>query len=232
MDPRRFYFPVVTLNDGGQPDRLRGNAFPISANGDLVTCRHVVSVLAGTQLAVLDRATNRIIPFTRVESHPNTDIDMALLPQALGRPSDYFPILPSGLLHVGGDLNAYGWYSTTGRASTMTDGFFAGHVVGFRAGTPISMTLSFPVIEGLSGSPLVTYHNGSKVVGICIGSESQRVLAHEVVDFREGAKEVRETVNRIVEFGLGYRSEAIEELCLSHGVTPVVTDQRHGDQLG
>lgn len=68
-------------------------------------------------------------------------------------------------------------------------------------------------------------------LGFCIGSESQRVLAYEVVD-SDGDKQIRETVNRIVEFGLGYRSEVIEDLCSKMGVVPaVVTDQAHDDEL-
>jgi hypothetical protein len=42
------------------------------------------------------------------------------------------------------------------------------------------------------------------VVGICRGSESLRVLAQEVIETREGTSHYRETLHRIVEFGVGY----------------------------
>jgi hypothetical protein len=54
------------------------------------------------------------------------------------------------------------------------------------------------------------YHSGTKLVGVCFGSESQRVLASEIVELKEGEREYRETVSRIVEFGLAYRSEVVE----------------------
>jgi hypothetical protein len=60
------------------------------------------------------------------------------------------------------------------------------------------------VIEGLSGAPVLTDSNGRKVVGICRGSESQRVLAQEVIETREGTSRYVETLNRIVEFGIAY----------------------------
>ena len=30
------------------------------------------------------------------------------------------------------------------------------------------MTLSYPIIEGLSGSPVLTYHNGPKALGVLL----------------------------------------------------------------
>lgn len=87
------------------------------------------------------------------------------------------------------------------------------------------MTLPFPVIEGLSGSPVTTFHNGTKVVGVCFGSESQRVLASEILEFKEGNREVRETINRVVEFGLAYRVEVIQSLCVGLGIAPTVSSE-------
>jgi len=43
MDPRHFLFPVVALNDQDEPEWLCGNSFPITDDGGLMTCRHVVS---------------------------------------------------------------------------------------------------------------------------------------------------------------------------------------------
>src|SRR5712691_643195 len=62
------------------------------------------------------------------------------------------------------------------------------------------MTLPFPVLEGMSGSPILTYHNGPKVVGIGIGNRQTRILASEVIEFREDNAEFRESINRIVEY--------------------------------
>ena len=51
---------------------------------------------------------------------------------------------------------------------------------------------------------MLTYHNGPKVVGICRGSGSMRVLAQELTETREGTSHYRETLYRIVEFGVAY----------------------------
>jgi hypothetical protein len=223
MDPRKFHFPVVMLDEAGKPEKLRGNAFPITANGDLLTCRHVVSTLEGIPLGVVDLAHNRVIPISGVRFPADKSVDLALLPSAIGPRPSYLPLLSPGALLVGTDVNAYGMYSLGMNGwENITDGYFAGHVVGFRKDGNI-MSLSFPIIEGLSGSPVKTFHNGTKAVGIALGSESQRILASEVLEYRDESREVHETVHRLVEFGLAYRVETILRFCIEAGVAPTVT---------
>jgi hypothetical protein len=225
MDPRKFHFPVVTLDGDGRPEFLRGNAFPITPDGDLMTCRHVVSAPEGTTLAILDNEIGVIRPIGSITLPADDALDLAFLPRALNRASKQFPILPTDRLLVGEDVSTYGFYAQAGRWSSESDGYFKGNVVTFRSLRYITMTLSYPVIEGLSGSPVTTAHNGRKLVGVCFGSESQRVLAAEVVDVQEGDQRYRETVNRIVELGLAYRSEVVEGFLTELGITNhVVTD--------
>ena len=56
---------------------------------------------------------------------------------------------------------------------------------------------------------MLVYHNGPKVVGMCRGSESQRVLAQEVIETQDGTSHYRETLHRIVEFGIAYDSGSL-----------------------
>jgi hypothetical protein len=187
----------------------------------------------GTRLAVLDRAAPRLVPITKILYPGDAGLDMALLPGVLDGSTKQFPILTSGLFRVGEDVGTYGYYSQTGHVAQMVDGYFKGHVVSFRTDRYVTITLSYPVIEGLSGSYVTTAHNGAKLVGMCFGSESQRVLAQEVVEIKEGERERREEVHRIVEFGMAYRSEVIETFCNECGVQPVVTDDHFDpEQLG
>jgi hypothetical protein len=209
VDPKKFFFPILTLSSQGEPERLLGNAFPVTGDGGLVTCRHVISVKEGVRLVAHDRYIGRMVPIRTTIVPDDEALDLAFLPGALGRQSWVLPLLPESTLIVGHDVYTCGFYSPSGRVENMADGYFKGNVVSFRTGRYTTATLSYPAIEGLSGSPVLKYHNGVKAVGICFGSESQRVLASEIVEFREGEREYRETVNRIVEFGLAYRSEVI-----------------------
>jgi hypothetical protein len=78
------------------------------------------------------------------------------------------------------------------------------NVLDFVGSEHLELVLPYAVVEGLSGAPVLTDRNGPKVVGLCRGSESQRVLAQEITETREGASHYREMLHRIVEVGLAY----------------------------
>lgn len=227
MDPRKYIHKVVQLEEGA-PHRLRGNAFAVTDDGGLLTCRHVVEKPNGTHLAIIDSKTSTVIEVEDIIFSEHDGLDLAYLPNALSRTSDLLPVLSSGSLLVGEDVRTFGFYSPSGLLANCSDGLFKGHLVSFRASPHGIAVLSFPIIEGLSGSPLMTYHNGTKVVGICFGSESQRVLASEIVEHSSGGSHYRETVNRIVEFGLAYRVEEIEAFAREIGIhsSMTISDQR------
>ena len=48
-------------------------------------------------------------------------------------------------------------------------------------------------------------------------------LASEILEFKEGNREARETINRVVEFGLAYRVEVIQSFCTALGVIPTIS---------
>lgn len=79
----------------------------------------------------------------------------------------------------------------------------------------------------MSGSAVLTYHNGAKVVGIAIGNRSSRILASEILEYKDEKREVRETVNRIVEYGVAYHVATIVGILEDLGVKGyVVSDSR------
>jgi hypothetical protein len=62
------------------------------------------------------------------------------------------------------------------------------------------------------------YHNGPKVVGIGIGNRQTRILASEILEFRDGNTEFRKTINRIVEYGVGHHPSAIVKFLMQAGI--------------
>lgn len=65
---------------------------------------------------------------------------------------------------------------------------------------------------------MLTYHHGPKVVGVAFGSISSRVLAAEVIDCSDDRGRFRESVYRIVEFGLAYQPGAFQQFLSDLGV--------------
>ncbi len=70
---------------------------------------------------------------------------------------------------------------------------------------PDCFELSFPITNGLSGSP-VFIHQGEfdHVIGVCTHSHESRVVLHSHLDVKEGTSEFSEIVSRVEEFGIAH----------------------------
>jgi Trypsin-like peptidase domain len=161
----------------------------------------------------------------------NSDLDLAFLQcKVPSTHQSFFPILTPSKLRVGEDVYTYGFFALTGKKRDIEQGYFAGRIVNFNktaSGAPLwSLTLPYPMIEGMSGSPVLTYHNGPKLVGLGYGNRSTRILASEVVQYEDSNQKVREEINRIVEFGLAYHAATLNAFLVDVGATGyLVSDQ-------
>lgn len=234
MDVQRFFYRVHALDPDDRPLAFLGTCFPIGPGGNMLTCRHVIEVdlAQGARLGIYD---NELQAYRALSQPPvvyaNPHADLALLPNALGRPkAEFLPVLNPQILHVGEDVYSYGYFAIGGVAGALETGYFAGKIVNFHQlehQSAVMMTLPYAVIEGLSGSPVLTYHNGPKVVGVATGNRSTRILAAETLDYKDGEVDFRETINRIVEFGTAMHCAAIVNFLTGvPGSGIVVSDQR------
>jgi hypothetical protein len=229
MDTRQLFAPVVFLNNDGTARAHAGTAFAVTPNGGFLTCRHVVDQVdqdgAVRPTGVIDMAMPGapVIPVQNPVFPSDVGIDLAFLPNAVRRDKpEYLPLMPADTILMGEEVMTFGYYSMSGLLP-VDFGLFSGRVVSVKNAKdgPARLTLPFPVIEGMSGSPIYTYNNGTKVVGVCFGSESQRIAASEVVDVTEGEEHYRETVNRVVEFGLAHHPRVVIDF-LSEATTGFV----------
>ena len=213
MQVAPFFYKIFVTTQSLQIRRFLGTAFPITPNGGLLTCRHVVdvSIKDNETLAVFDNEANRLVPISdfKVPTHP--DFDVAFIPNALQREKpEFFPLLSPHLITMGEDIYSFGYYLS---GINLHMGYFTGNIVNFlksdRTPASVSMSLSYAVIEGLSGSPVLTYHNGPKLVGMCWGNIQTRIVAREVMEFEDEKEKFRETINRIVELGQAHHARAL-----------------------
>ena len=235
MDINKFFYKLFLVDSRNLPTTFIGSAFPVAPDGGLLTCRHVidVSIPDGHAIAVYDPI---ISDFVRI-SHPllwpvNPEVDMVYLPNVFGHPKrEFFPILLPHQLKIGEDVYSFGYFSIGGSPNNVEQGYFSGKIVNFfrheHGVDQASFMLPFPILEGMSGSPVLTYHNGPKLVGIAIGNRSSRILAHEIFEYKDDKKEFKETINRIIEFGVAYHPAAIIQFLSEVGVKGfIVSDQR------
>jgi hypothetical protein len=184
-------------------------------------------------IAVLDGEQSKYVPLREQPVLPQTaGVDLAYLPNALQRQkAEFLPLLDISAVKVGEAVYSFGYFAIGGNVSDVEQGYFSGKIVNFfRLDGPddhVSMTLPYPILEGMSGSPVLTYHNGPKVVGIGIGNRTSRILASEVIEYKDQQTEFRETVNRIVEFGVAYHAAAIVVFLARSGIGEfVVSSER------
>lgn len=208
-------YQVLLTDSDLQPRQLLGTAFPIAPNGNLMTCRHVTDINKGEgeKVAVLDGELNRMVPIEEVRYPQRSDLDIALLPNALKRAKkEFFPILSPERILMGLDVYSVGYFVGEGISNV---GYFKGHVVNLTQSEGgegfTGMSLSYPVIEGLSGSPVLTYHNGPKLVGLCHGSLQSRIAPREILEYQDEQLTLKETVTRIVELGKAYHATILHE---------------------
>jgi hypothetical protein len=233
MEIDNFFYKLFRVDKSSQPTAFIGSAFPVAPGGGLLTCRHVVDVRIpeGYAIAVFDRSVSAFA----VIAHPpvlppDPNIDMAFLPDAFGRSkTEFFPILSPQELKIGEDVYSFGFFSIGGGMADIEQGYFGGKIINFfrheHAVDQASFMLPFPVLEGMSGSPVLTYHNGPKLVGLAIGNRSSRILASEILEYKDDKTEFKETVNRIVEFGVAYHPAAIIQFLTLAGVAGFVVSQ-------
>lgn len=205
----------------------------------MMTCRHVVDVeydRDSQQLALHDLQTGRFIKLPEPTYSPSAELDLALLPGVLPGKVEFFPMLLPHLIHIGESVYSFGYYVPGGERRTVTRGYFSGKIVNVEEDPNRRkrgiLTLPYPIIEGLSGSPVLTYHNGPKLVGVAFGSQSQRILAAEVLEVEEGHTKFRETVHRVIEFGLAYHPSVLIEFLTSVGINHVYLSEQRHPELG
>jgi hypothetical protein len=208
----------AVLAFGGERPRFLGTSFVVGADGGLLTCRHVAeSVKDGEQLAVLhiDNAGERrkSLIFPEEVLFPADDgLDLAYLPKAASviESRVTWPVGEQSWILMGIEAHTFG-YTARGNPFPIEIGYHSGAVVARRNSDPNlggfpSLVLNFPVLEGMSGSPLLSAESpdlSRRVIGICCGNESHRIIAREIVSTEIDGREVREQVQRLVEQGLG-----------------------------
>ncbi len=214
-----FHFPDPT--SCGHMSQVNTHLAP---NGGLITCRHVLDVRTthDERIVIYDNENGHVVPIDTDKCLRPADpaFDVVFIPNALKRQKEEFlPLIAPDTVIAGEDVYSYGYFlsSSSEIATEVTNeinqGYFKGNIVNFSKSpkTPgsVSMSLSYAVVEGLSGGPVLTYHNGPKVVGMCHGNIQSRVTASEILEFKDATTEYRETITRIVEFGRAHHAAAL-----------------------
>ena len=234
MQISNFYYKIYIIDNTQKPISFCWNAFPITPNGGLVTCRHVIDISYDPKtykMAVYDNELNRFVRIQKIIFPTDNIIDIAFLPNVLGREKEeYIPILKPSKLKIGEDVYSFGYYSVGDIIGNEIPGYFSGKIVNMfnnqMKGGYLSLTLPYSVLEGMSGSPVMTYCNGPKLVGICYGNQAHRIIASEVVEYKDTKKEYKESISRITEFGLAYHPTILINFLIEKSINDFIVSER------
>lgn len=236
MNIDHFFFRLYAVSKGGAMKFL-GSAFPVTPSGSLLTCRHVAEAAEIGELAVHHNLTGWKIHVAEVRTSGQKNLDLAYLPNSLGKaPTSFIPILPPRAVLVGTPIYSYGFFKPAGADQEVEQGFFSGRVVNLLK-VPDSdqfwtLTLPYPIIEGMSGSAVITDVNGPKLAGLAYGNQSSRILASEVLEYEDEKMKVREEIHRIVEFGRAYHCDTVLRFLKEVGASNFSVTAEHVDMPG
>ncbi|MBI5557078.1 MAG: trypsin-like peptidase domain-containing protein [Deltaproteobacteria bacterium] len=196
--------------------RFLGTGFYIDSKGHLITCNHVISSLLENekiisyQLGIKQETEIEII-------HISSKYDIALC-KSISPPSIniFWPFIDETLINLGSEVEVYGYVNEPIGPEKLPfrQRYLRGYITGISRDDnyPDSFELSFPVLFGMSGSPLICHlkfegveKRQTGIVGCAYGSRESEIVHHTVVE----SDDYKEKVSKIVELGMALNPQAI-----------------------
>jgi len=140
--------------------------------------------------------------------------------------SDPWPFVLQPFVRLGDDVEIYAYCNEPVGCDQLPfrPRYMKGHITGLSrdANCPDSYELSFPVLSGMSGAPLIRHfpvEGQSKmktgIVGFAYGSRESEIVKHT----KNVSQDFEERVSRIQELGLAYKAEVFAHILDGTGVT-------------
>lgn len=208
--------PLIAIPKSNESKfRFLGTGFYFDENGHLLTCRHIVDELReNDRFCAYQIGKKRELKLNIIRKSNKYDLALCKsVPSGLEKP---WPFVDKPFVDIGSDVEVYGYLHEPLGPNELPfrQRYMKGHVSGISRDTsyPDSFELSFPILFGMSGSPLVCHfpiegenNKRTGIVGCAYGSRESEVVHHTVIS----SDNFEERVSRIVELGLSYMAKAI-----------------------
>lgn len=195
-----------------------GSGFYIDKKGYLITCQHVVdSIHKDDSLFAYQIGKKRELKLEIVNKSDKYDLVLCKSkPPGLDHP---LPFLDEPFITIGDDVEVFGyWYEPLGIDNLpFRTRYLKGHITGIPIDSDYSdsFELNFPILFGLSGSPLIyrvpikdKSELQASIVGCVYGSRECSIIKHSIISVENET----EKVARIVELGLAYKPKVLVSL--------------------
>ncbi len=223
--------PIISIPDKDQSKfAFLGTGFYLDTTGYFITCKHVVEAIQeDCQLNIYQLGTKRTLKFDILSIHDK--FDLALCKSKSPGQFNPWPIVNEEYVKVGVDIETYGyWHEPVGVDEIpFNTRYMKGYITGKTRSFPYndSFELSFPVLFGISGSPLI-YHSPVEgesrtkpcIAGCVYGSREAKVVKHsQEID----SSHTVETA-RITELGLAYVPDVLIEFISDYDIDIEIYD--------
>ena len=226
--------PVIAIPED-DPDSFRflGTGFFIDKKGHLVTCRHVVEDIGENEnLFAYQFSTDQYFKLDILRSSPKYDISLCKSDSPMLK--QFWVFFDESFIDMGSNVEVYGYaYEPVGSNDIpFRQRYLKGYITGFSRedSYPDSYELSFPVLAGMSGSPLVCHipfegedRPRTGIIGCVYGSRESEIVRHTVV--KEDNYEER--VSKVYELGMAYKIQSLFSLFSGFDLDIYVTTKKN-----
>ena len=207
--------PLIAISKSNESKfRFLGTGFYVDKKGHLVTCLHIVNSCIEERLFAYQIGKKKELELTIIKK--SDKYDLALCKSAPSGIETTWPFINKPYVDIGSDVEAYGYVHEPFGPNELP--FRQRYMKGYISGIPRdpnysdSFELSFPILFGMSGSPLICHlpiegnnKRQTGIIGCNYGSRESAIVQHTV----ETTVNYEERVSKIVELGLSYLPNAI-----------------------
>lgn len=217
--------PIGIRNNNGEI-KFSGTGFGIEKAGLVLTAAHVVLNTIKPDEIYIELPSNKFLQASSIKFHPSADIaaltfesDPSLHFFKLGNPK-----MKAGHFHLGTEIISYGYPFTRENPDkiNLEPRLMCGHIqrnfqhkqnnYNFRA-----CELSFPVIKGQSGSPILLVNDIESAIAILVSNfESSTIIDSYEEHHENGGKEIHK-IKKVISYGIGVELWPIKDWIMSFG---------------
>jgi len=219
-------FPIITMKVDDKAKvahlaRFLGCGFFINKFGFLLTCAHVINEasIAGEYLGVQNMMDGKRYFVHVIAKDDERDIAICRI-----NSESFFKMEVDYERKVCGiDVCSFGLtiHEVVGPDIGLDMTFFKGYICGIPKIIPFfpdltrTYLLSYPVLKGFSGAPLIC---NEKVCGMLYENKTSQVVDHHVKEIKDGLETYSEKVSRIYEFGMAHPIDILLEYVKKSGI--------------
>ncbi|HED00210.1 MAG TPA: serine protease [Proteobacteria bacterium] len=217
--------PLIAIpENAANKFRFLGTGFYIDEKGYLITCRHITdAVNENERLFTYQLGKRRELELKLINR--STQYDISLCKSDPSEVENPWPFFDAPYINIGSDVEVYGYFHEPlgPKELPFRQRYMKGYISGISRETsyPDSYELNFPILFGMSGSPLVCHipiegenKRQTGIVGCVYGSRESEVVHYTVIS----SENYEERVSRIVELGLSYMPKALFSVFEGSGI--------------